>query len=238
MFRRELHRALGTILDAIDPVALEARGFALGGATRIALGHGEVRESNDLDFLGSDTRGFAELRSAVRSQGYAALFRHTSGLELPREPRIDQYGIRFPVRVGERTLKVELVHEGRIALGPAVREPFCAVPCLSIDDSFTEKLLACSDRGDDATQLDRDIIDLSVLRAQHGAIPSSCWTAAERAYGTSVRSDLARSIQRFRSDASRRERAFRGLRVDDPEQVVRGIEAIATDLGLPAPEDD
>jgi len=238
MFRREIHRAMQAILDALDPAVLEARGFALGGATRIALAHGEVRESGDLDFIGSDARGFADLRAAVRAHGYAALFRDTTTLELPREPRSDQYGIRFPVRAGERTIRVEFIHEGRITLGRPVREPFCALPCLSIEDCFAEKLLASSDRGGDTAELDRDIVDLAVLREVHGPIHPAAWASAERAYGGSVRTDLTACIQRFRTDAARRGRAFRGLRVDDPERVLRGIEALAADLGLGPPTPD
>lgn len=75
MFRRDAHRAMEEILHAFDADALEAHGFALAGATRISLALGEVRESADLDFVGSDSKGYAALRAAVRDRGYAALFR-------------------------------------------------------------------------------------------------------------------------------------------------------------------
>lgn len=51
MFRREPYARLAPILTTLDGDLFEAHGVALGGATRIALTHGEVRISTDLDFL-------------------------------------------------------------------------------------------------------------------------------------------------------------------------------------------
>lgn len=230
MFRREIHRAMEPILRAIDPRALEEHGFALGGATRIALAFGEVRESADLDFVGSDAQGFASLRAAMRDRGYAALLLDPETLELPREPTSDQYGVRFPVRVDGRTIKVELIHEGRITLGAPSREAFTALPCLSIRDCWAEKLLASSDRGADASQLDRDLIDLAILREKVGPVPEDAWALARGAYGASVETDLGKAIARFLTDAERRARSFAGLRVDDPALIERGVAHLAGDL--------
>ena len=235
MFRREIHRAMAPILQAFDPEVLAAAGFALGGATRIALALGEVRESADLDFIGSSTTGYAALRGRVREHGVAGLLRPGATLDVPRTPTADQYGIRFPVRVADRNVKVELVVEGRIHLEAPVHEPFSAVPCLSVRDCYAEKLLACSDRGADPSSLFRDLIDLAVLRERWGAIPASAWTLAEGAYGAAVRRDLERTIQRFRADPAARARALAGLRVDDEPLVLRGVEALSRDLGLPVP---
>jgi hypothetical protein len=236
MFRRDAHRAMEPILHALDAGLFERHGFALGGATRIALALGEVRESRDLDFVGADAREWSELRAEVRGRGYAAIFRDPTVLDLPREPTIDRYGIRFPVRAGERTIKVEIIHEGRIPLGPAVRERECPVPCLAISDCFAEKLLANSDRGADDTHLDRDLIDLALLREHVGPIPDAAWTAVTGAYGPSVREDLVRGLTRFRG--RRRDRAFAGLGVDDPDRVQRGIELLAADLGVARADDE
>lgn len=235
MFRREAYRVMAPVLDALDPAVLERHRFALGGATRIALAHGEVRISRDLDFLGSDTAGYAALRVEVRDRGCAALFRDTTRFELPREASIDQYGIRFPARVGTTTIKIELVHEGRVHLGPSVRESFCALPCLSPVDVWTEKLLALSDRGGDPSQLDRDLVDLGVLRVDDGAMPPEALAAAGGAYGAAAMGDLVKCVQRFRADGGRRARAFAGLSVDDPARVLAGVEALASDLSLPPP---
>ena len=124
MFRREIHRAMEKGLAEMDVATLDAHGFALGRATGIALAWGEVRESADLDFIGSDARGW---------------------------------------------------------------------------------------------------------------IPAEAWASAERAYGPSVRDDLGRVIQRFRSDEDRRRRHLRALRVEDVDLVVGGVEDLAVDLGLDPP---
>ena len=62
MFRRETYRALEPILSAFDAEALAGFQIAFGGATRIALGFGEVRISNDIDLLCSDGASWAALR--------------------------------------------------------------------------------------------------------------------------------------------------------------------------------
>lgn len=236
MFRRDVYRAMAPILEALDPGAFERAGFALGGATRIALALGEVRESRDLDFLGSSPSGYADLRSAVRERGVAALCRAGASLEVPREPTADQYGIRFPVRVADgRDVKVELGFEARIALEAAVHEAFVSVPCLSRRDAWAEKLLACSDRGNDPASLARDVVDLAVMRERWSPIPEPAWSLAEGAYGRSVRRDLSRALQQFRASAESRARAIAGLRVDDEALVMSGVEHLAEDLGLPPP---
>jgi hypothetical protein len=236
MFRREIHRAMAPILAALDPNVLTNAGFALGGATRIALALGEVRESADLDFVGSSTTGYASLRARVRNEGAASLLRPGAALDVAREPTADQYGIRFPVRTGGRDVKVELIVETRIQLEAPVREAFSDLPCLSERDCYAEKLLACSDRGGDASTLFRDVVDLAVLRERWGPIPEAAWELAIGAYGASVRRDLERVLQRFRSDDTARARAFAGLRVDDAPLVLSGVEALASDLGLPLPD--
>lgn len=89
MFRREIYRAMEPILRAMNGANLVAHGFAFGGATRTAMAFGEIRESVDLDFVGSDARGFAALRSEIRDSGFAALFDDTTNIRFPREPRSD-----------------------------------------------------------------------------------------------------------------------------------------------------
>lgn len=232
MFRRELYGRLTPILAAIDGEVMEAHGFALGGATRIALAHGEVRISLDLDFLGSNAAGFATLRARVRDRGVESIVRKGMALEVPREPSIDQYGIRFPVRVGADVVKVEIVREARVELQASVRESFCALPLLSIEDCIVEKLLANSDRGADSTQFDRDILDLSILREAHGPISDQAWARAAAAYGEHARADVVKSLGRVLRDTDRRERDFRALRVDDADRVMLGLTQLATDLGV------
>ena len=231
MFRREPYERMRPILEAFVVAHLRDTGFALGGATRIALAFGEVRISRDLDFLASDPRGFADLRQRVRSEGYAALFVPERGFLLPREPLTDQYGIRFPAVVAGVTVKVELIREARITLAPSVLERDVPVPCLSLTDAYAEKLLALSDRGADPSQLDRDLVDLAVLRIKAGPVPAAALSLAESAYGDAIHGDLRREIERFSGDEARRTRSMRALMVDDVPLVLAGVAALATDFG-------
>jgi hypothetical protein len=230
--RREAYAHLEAALRTFDPAVLEAHGFALGGATRIALAHGEVRVSYDLDFLGSDAAGFAALRARVKERGPHSLAREGATLDVPREPTIDQYGVRFPVRLGDGLLKVEFVREARLLLGRPVREAFCDLPLLSIEDCIAEKLLANSDRGADPTQFHRDVIDLAILRDVHGPIPERAWRKALAAYGELVRTDLRDSLARILGDEARRHRDFQALRVDAPDRVLEGLRLLAEDPGM------
>ena len=236
MFRRDAYRAIAPILDAFDVDALERFKVALGGATRIALAFGEVRVSHDVDLLCSDVAGWAALRTAVSERGYRALFRDPSGLPLPRPPTTDQYGVRFAFG----GVKVEIIREARIELRAPVHESFCALPCLAIEDVYAEKLLANADRGADPSQLDRDLIDLAVLRAKHGVIPDAAFASAERAYGPSARAALVRSLALLRRDDARLSKDLRGLSVDDDAVVRAGLAELASDLAIPAasPDDD
>lgn len=236
MFRREPHRALEPVLAALDGAALERFEVALGGATRIALQFGEVRVSRDIDLLCSSAKGWAALRTAVAEQGYRALFSDPSAMGLPRPPTADQYGVRFAVVSADTSVKVEIIREARFALGDAVRTPFCALPCLSIGDVFTEKVLANADRGADPSQFDRDVLDLAVLRVACGPIPTESYATAERAYGPSARTALIRSVDVLRRDPHRLARAMRALRVDDEALVERGLAMLVSDLGLPPVE--
>src|SRR5260221_14763294 len=98
MFRREIYRTMARVLDALDAGVLARTSFRPGGGTGLALAHGEYRVSRDLDFVCSDAKGYAELRSAARDRGYDALFSPAAraALAFPREIRVDQYGLRFP----------------------------------------------------------------------------------------------------------------------------------------------
>ena len=224
MFRRSQHRSVLALLAALQADTLAHSRFLFGGGTRIVLELDEFRESYDVDFLCSDAEGYAELRFAAATRGYAGLFTSSSLAQLafPREMRIDQYGIRFPVESGGDLLKVELIREARIDLDPGVRPEWSPVDCLSLSDCYAEKLLANSDRWADRQVLSRDLIDLSVLRMRLGAIPETAWRKAEVAYKSAAQTDLRKALEAFLGDPQHQERCFQGLRIDDPARVLEG----------------
>lgn len=236
MFRRELYRSMARVLDALDASALAKTSFRFGGGTSLALTHGEYRLSRDLDFVCSDPLGYTELRLLVRERGYDALFPESTRGDIlfPREIRADQYGLRFPVLVGGASIRVELIREARITLGPAASASWTALPLLSVADAFAEKLLANSDRWGDRDELSRDLMDLAILRVAHGPVPESAWIAAEGAYRTAPAEDLRKAGERFLGEPAYQERCFAGLDVDRREDVLEGVSALLSDLNAEA----
>jgi hypothetical protein len=184
---RSEHVPVVAVLEALDGALLAEHGVVFAGGTRIALEFGEFRVSKDVDLLATDRPGYAGLRAEVREQGgVTRLFMNGSNVELPREARVDQYGIRFPAIVLGIQVKVEFVAERRIELESGASGRFGSVPWASIADCFSEKLLASSDRWADDTYLSRDLIDLAALRMHEGPIPEAVWQKVVAAYGAPV----------------------------------------------------
>ena len=213
MFERAAHVPVAALLNALDSRVLNECACAFGGGTRIALELGEFRESNAIDFLTSDAAGFAALRILLKDGGCGALFSQSAQLSFPREPKIDQYDVRFPVLVSGASTRVEFIREARIALDPAVAVPWSRAPCLGISDCFAEKLLANSDRWPDDSVLSRDLIDLAALTTRFGPIPREAWQKAEGAYRSAARADLRKASSRFISAEAHRARCFDGLAI-------------------------
>ena len=233
MFQRESHQSVLAVLGFLQAGKLSACKALFGGGTRIVLDLGEYRESEDVDFLCSDPEGYAELRFAASTGGYAALFT-TEGLrelQFPREMRTDQYGIRFAVLHGTRAVKIEIIREARIGLDAGVRPGWSPVDCLSVPDCYAEKLLANSDRWADRQVLSRDLIDLAALRSRLGPIPAESWKKAETAYRSVARGDLGKALALFLGDVGYQKRCVEGLRIEDRELVLEGAAQILRDLG-------
>jgi hypothetical protein len=235
MFRREHHRKVLALLATFDGEMLTRCNFHFGGGTRIALELDEYRDSHDIDFLCSDGEGYTELRSAASPLGYDAIFKPEARnqLQLPREMRIDQAGIRFPVEMGGSMIRVELIREARIELDSGVKLDWCPVRCLSIPDCYAEKLLANSDRWADRQVLSRDLIDLSALRRMKGPIPQIAWEKVEGAYRMACRDDLLKALLAFLENEAHQQRCFRGLDIDEPAEILAGLSQLLMDLEAP-----
>lgn len=233
MFRRPAHRHVVAVLRSLRAGVLSGCGFLFGGGTRIVLDLDEYRESQDIDFLCSNPAGYAELRLQATSRSYAALFDDAAapGLSFPREIRVDQYGIRFPVVLEGATLKIELIREARIELSPGVRPDWSPVDCLSNGDCYAEKLLANSDRWADRQVLSRDLLDLAALRASWGPVPDEAWAKAEAAYRSAPRDDLAKALTALEQAPEHRDRCLTGLAIEEPAKILNGLVALRRDLG-------
>jgi hypothetical protein len=234
MFERPQHRRVLAVLAALDSEVLARCGFLFGGGTRIVMELAEYRESDDVDFLCSQAAGYAELRLAAKSRAQAGLFtpEGLSRLSFPREIRVDQYGIRFPVVCDGEMIKVELIREARIDLDAGVRPPWSPVRCLSVPDCYAEKLLANSDRWADRQVMSRDLLDLAALRSRYGEIPGEAWNKAERAYKSAPRADLGSALAMLDADPTYRESCFRNLSITDREDLMRGLSRLRSDLLL------
>ena len=109
---------------------LARHGCLFGGGTAIALRHGEYRESVDMDFLVSYLPAYRALRQMLTgAPNLSPITRPGQPLELIRELRADQYGLRTLVLVGGVAIKFEIVHEARITLdAPGAADALCGVP--------------------------------------------------------------------------------------------------------------
>lgn len=214
MFERPHHRDVALVLQALDAQALSQRHCYFGGGTAMALRHGEYRESVDIDFIVSDLSGYRELRQLLGNvHGLQPLVREGLKLELAREVRADQYGIRTQVRAGTSTIKFEIVLEARIELAaPGKADRICGIHTLAPIDLAAEKLLANADRWADDAVYSRDVIDLAMLQADRPLLEAAC-VKAEAAYGESVRRSLAQAVATLQSRPGQLEQCMTALNV-------------------------
>jgi hypothetical protein len=215
LFSREHHVHIANVLLALDAEGLVAHGCLFGGGTAIALSHSEYRESIDIDFLVSNLPGYRALRDAITGErGIHAILRPGTELNLEREIRADQYGIRTMLLVGGHPIKFEIVFEGRIMLetpGPQAR--ICGVATLTPLDMATTKLLANSDRWADDFVFSRDLIDLAMLEPSRLTMQQAV-AKASAAYGDSILRDLDKAILRLKERPGRLDECMASLKID------------------------
>ncbi|MEB3023066.1 MULTISPECIES: nucleotidyl transferase AbiEii/AbiGii toxin family protein [Mycolicibacter] len=212
MFERAHHLRIANVLDALDVDRLAAASCYFGGGTAIAMRYGEYRESVDIDFLVSDSSGYASLRELARQQdGFNALTRRL--VAVVRPVVADQYGIRTLLDVDGEPIKLEIVHEGRIALDiPSASDSICGVTTLTALDMAASKLLANSDRWADRAVFSRDIIDLAMMEPD-SALMGCAIAKAETAYGAAIVNDLRNAIEYLRDNPHRLDECMRQLQI-------------------------
>jgi hypothetical protein len=203
LFKRDHHVRIGTILQSLDGDLLRSKKTFFGGGTAIVLSHGEYCESIDIDFLCSDLPGYRDLRQALtEANNLEPISRSGISLNLMREIRADQYGIRTMLAVGTVEIKLEIIFEGRISLEtPSQQDQIVGVSTLSQVDMAATKFLANSDRWVDDSIYCRDLIDLSMLKMTHQTFNISL-SKASMAYGKSIKRDLIKAIGRLKNNPS------------------------------------
>lgn len=203
---------MALVLQALEPQALAQRHCYFGGGTAMALRYGEYRESVDIDFVVAEIDSYRELRQLLgNANGLQPIVREGMKLELAREVRTDQYGIRTQVRAGESRIKFEIILEARIGLAaPADSDRICGVQTLAPIDFAAEKLLANADRWRDDSVYSRDVIDLSMMQADRALLEAAC-VKAEKAYGDSVRRSLAQAVDLLQTGRGRMDTCMAAL---------------------------
>ena len=201
----------------------------------MALDFEEYRLSKDVDFICPvSSSGYRHLRTVIYDDGYKALFRDLSQIKIGHSTT-DQYGIRMLVMVDDVPIKTEIIAEVRFELDPPRYPEWSPVPCLSINDCFTAKLLANSDRYMDDSVEARDLIDLAILRLQ-SPVPQSAIDKAENAY--EVIRPLKKAVQSFQERPEFRDKCFVGLQINDSQipTIIDGVDLLAEDLELASTE--
>ncbi|NDB70821.1 MAG: hypothetical protein EB015_22990, partial [Methylocystaceae bacterium] len=199
MFNRPHHQRIEHALKLLNAPLFLQNKCLFGGGTVIALMFGEYRESVDMDFLVSDIVCYRKLREvATGTNGISRLFKDDANATIAfNEVRADQYGIRSSIVIAGQSIKFEIVLEGRIALElPESSDVLCGVSTLTRLDMATSKLLANSDRWNDDSVFNRDVIDLAMMQLPLPLLRNAV-LKAESAYGTSIRQDLNSAIDRL-----------------------------------------
>lgn len=221
MYKRAHHQNIAAVLAHLNPEYFMAHQCFFGGGTAIALRYGEYRESVDIDFLISDVGLYGKVREDVRDHNnLSPLLLPGKSLELIRELRTDQYGIRTVVGIGNAKIKLEIISEGRILFDvPEPKDFIDGIPSLTRLDAIASKLLVNSDRYGDDSVYSRDLIDLAMMKPTskelHLAIEK-----AKKAYGESIQRDLIKSIDYLFRREQRLEKCANYLKMDLPVSVI------------------
>lgn len=200
----------------------------LGGGALIGMLYEQLRYSSDLDFL-VPPQDYNALGYNLR-QG-ESIFTSTKDLAVGK-PRIDKYGIRYPIRFKQNnqeiTIKLEIVAEWNMEIEQP--ELFNNIPCLNLTDRITAKLLANVDRGNDSSKFSRDLIDLGII-SRYSKIPSAAINKAKSIYPDAM-TRLKETIEKFQDSPEYRERCYDNLQIDHPEIIIDGIDYLARKCAL------
>jgi hypothetical protein len=222
MFKRSHHQRIAHVLAALNGDVLAQHHCWFGGGTCIALRYGEYRESVDIDFLISDAAGYREIRQMLTgAQGLAPIVRSGAmPLQLARDVRADQYGIRTQVLMDGHAIKFEIVREARIELQtPTTPDQVCGISTLTVLDLATSKLLANADRQADDGVFSRDLIDLAMMNLTIVQLRAAADKAIQ-AYGLSICRDLAKAIDRAEQRVGWLDRCMQAMAMETPKAVV------------------
>ena len=215
------HQHIAAVLTCLNPQYLMEHQCYFGGGTAIALRHEEFCESVDIDFLISDIGLYGKVRNDIRDhRDLSPLLLPGKTLELVREVRTDQYGIRTVIGMGQAKIKLEIISEGRISFdAPSANDFIEGIPTLTRLDAIASKLLVNSDRYADDSVYSRDLIDLVMMKPTQKELHLAI-DKAKKAYGDSIRRDLIRSIDYLFQREQRLDKCVQYLKIELPIAVI------------------
>lgn len=220
-YLRARHNAVDKVLARLNGDFLARANCFFGGGTRIVLELNEYRESADIDFLCSARDGYRELRSTIRRNSLGELA--SAPIELLREARADQYGVRTVVQIDNEPIKFEIINEARIDLSGA-RIDRLHVPCLDRTCCFAEKVLANDDRWLDESVASRDVIDIAYMIEAWGMQAFIEGTHRARdAYGKGVDTSLRGSAKKLLQKKTYFRKCVTSLGISDASTLVSGL---------------
>lgn len=224
-YSRARHNAVDKVLARLNGAFLARAKCFFGGGTRIVLELKEYRESADIDFLCSDREGYRELRSTIRHGSLGELA--AAPIELLREVRADQYGVRTVLRIDDEPVKFEIINEARIDLSGEFIDRL-RVPCLDRACCFAEKVLANDDRGLDESVSSRDVIDIAYMVEAWGmqAFIEGVHKARD-AYGKGVEATLRASARRLARNRTYFKKCVTSLGIADVNTLASGLGRVA-----------
>jgi hypothetical protein len=206
------------LLQAIRPEVLRHHACFFAGGTVIALRYGEYRESVDVDFACATLEGYRGIREHVASGTFQWML--SSPLNMIREIRIDQYGVRTAFEIDGEKIKFEIIHESYIAHDvPQPSDRVCGVWSLTRGDLVATKLMANADRWPDSALAYRDLIDLAML-AENDRLDPSGVAKATAAYGATIRGGFDRAKAFLLNNPEKLTRAMVDLSMTMPLDVL------------------
>lgn len=199
-FLRPCHVRALALFEKMNSEFLKESCCYFGGGTRLTMTLGEYRESNDVDFLCSDTCGWGTLRSTVTNRSLGSIFTHPP--ELLREVRTDRYSIRTFVQIHDTPVKFEIIREGNLSIAGEISREL-PVMVVARASSVAQKLLANADRGTDRAFGFRDIIDLAFIAASwEESTFEEGWLRAADAYSDQIiRSGLSNALNLVKNES-------------------------------------
>lgn len=160
------------------------------------------------------------MRQVFKQDGIKSITREGLKIETARDVRVDQYGIRTMLLVGDVAIKFEIVFESHISLKPAQKDQnICGISALSDLDMAATKLLANSDRWADDSVYSRDIIDLAMVGLTRESLKKAS-KKSEQAYGDSIHKDLEKAISSLSQRKGRLEECMDALKIDIPKALL------------------